>query len=177
MTTMKRGAAIGLAVWCFASGGQAYDVAINITAQLSMGSCIINNGADATVDFGVFQGQDLVQNAPPSNGALVKQMTLPVNCDLPGNLTALEYTFNATSSVANPGTIVTSTPALGIAIADSSEALTNRTWIVPNTGRGLVLLDATGAGIIRFYAAPIALAPSVPAGAFTAQATINVLYP
>lgn len=104
-------------------------------------------------------------------------MALPINCDLPGNLAALEYNFNATSSGANPDTFATSIPALGIAIADSSEALTNGTWIVPNTGLGLVLLNTTGTGMSQFYAAPIALTPSMPAGAFTAQATINVIYP
>lgn len=177
MRSSKISAIASLAAWCIVPGVLAYDVAINITAQVAMEGCIINNGADALVDFGAFQAHDLAQNAPPLNGALIKHMALPISCDLSGAPPALDLTFNGTSSVANPDTIATSTPELGIAIADSSEALTNGTWMVPNTGIGQVLLDATGAGTIRFYAAPIALAPSVPGGPFTAQAIINVVYP
>lgn len=177
MTPIKIKTAIGLIAWSLTLGAQAYDVAINITAQVAMEGCIINNGADALVDFGAFQTHGLVQNKSPSNGDLIKHMTLPISCDLSGNPTSLEFTFNGASSVANPDTIATSTPELGIAIADSSEALTNDNWIVPNTGMGQVLLDATGLGTISVYAAPIALAPSVPAGPFTAQAILNVIYP
>lgn len=177
MTPIKIRVAIGLTAWCLASGALAYDVVINITAQVSTEGCIINNGADALVDFGAFPTRDLAQNAAPVDGALIKHLALPISCDLSGNPPALDLTFNGTPSVANPDTIATSTTALGIAIAGSSEALTSGSWMVPNTGIGQVLLDATGAGTIQLYAAPIALAPSVPAGSFTAQATLNVIYP
>lgn len=177
MKSLKTMAIAGLIAWYVASSAQAYDMEINITAEVALEGCLINNGADEQVNFGAFASDMLVPGAPAPGIVLMQPVVLPLECAGSSNV-QVNASFQATPAAGNGDTIATSSTELGIAIAATPTALSSSdSWIKPNSGVLPVQLDASGNGTIHFYTTPIAFVSPLQPGPFTAQAVVNIAYP
>jgi len=149
---------------------QAYDIPVNITGNIIIPSCTINNGNQFTVPFGAVRVSELGSNPHRQT------VTLPVSCpDHQGTAYVRVTGTEVTSS--NNNVVQTSLPGLGIALyqGDTSTPLQLGQG---TSGYGYELADNILTEASFTFSAELYKIPdnTVMPGAFSATAIISITY-
>ncbi|TDN49464.1 minor pilin subunit PapF [Buttiauxella sp. JUb87] len=171
-----------LALALLVSGGvQADDVQINITGEITIPPCVVNNGTPVNIDFGTI-------DATTVNGTThSKTHAVPVTCTYYStNVAKVKVTGNAMSTtLGTDNVLVTTGPNaghLGVALYQGPAVDASKPLLLNGNGAGFDITDTGWTGNASSSQFIFTLVPykegvaQLLGGTFTATATLGITY-
>ncbi|MEZ2578501.1 fimbrial protein [Buttiauxella ferragutiae] len=155
------------------------DITINVTADIYAYPCTVNNNSLISVDFGDMQIQKV------DGQSYARTVTVPVECSY---YTGTPYVnITGTSLSGAPGNVLATNGAglnstnLGVALTQGSSVSGAPLTLGAGSGNGYavtdgVAVDGTGNGQFTFTAVPYKQGTGLSEGAFSASATMSMVY-